>query len=642
MKALVKRSLTLMAVLSIVALSACSGGGAVPPSTVATSDAPASGAATVELSADNVNAWLDEYMPKELDSRKIAGATVAVVKDGEMLTTRGFGHADLGTKGNDPVPVDPDKHIFRVASIAKIPTSIAVMQLVEQGKVDLDTDINSYVDVPIKRRFDTPITLRHLLTHTAGFEEHLGLGIGAESFDLETGAMHEPPEQVYEPGTTYGYSNYGMSLAGFIVQKVSGQRFEDYTREHIFEPLGMDSTTYEQPLPEALRPRMSQGYPDSTQAPSLFRVTGQPSGSLTSSAPDFAKFMIAQMNHDPRILKPETWEQMQTADPNEKLGGMQKGDRIGLGYFLTQHNGHKVIGHSGDFSHFHSLYQIYPEHGVGVFVSFNSTGILPGPAYADFGARFADQFFPDITPESSLTPEERIQHANQVAGTYKSSRQMESTFLAQFEFEHRVDVTNNGIFLASRNKEYIEIEPFVWREIDGDTRISADFSTGKPRLNVGSTRVLDLLPPDRALMGLSRPLGIVLLGSVLLLWFIGGVRVLDAHHRGDKPNTLGKPGRLARLGGILALVMPVVWVVTAVVITRTVEQHIPEWWIRGVQGLQLLAVLALIPAVWDVVRAVRDKRGWPRVLVSVALVVGLLAMACWAILGNALSLDISY
>ncbi|MDO4259717.1 MAG: serine hydrolase [Actinomycetaceae bacterium] len=604
-----------------------------------------------ELTAENVNTWLDGYMPAALESRKIAGATVAVVKDGKVLTTRGFGYADTGNGGEGkPVPVDPDKHLFRVGSISKIPTSIAVMQLVEQGKVELDADISTYVDAPIKRRFDTPITVRHLLTHTAGFEEHLfNAATGPESYDLEKGVMLDPPEQVYEPGTTPAYSNYGMDMLGLIVQKVSGQRFEDYVQANIFDPLEMESSTYEQPMPENLASRMSKGYMDSSQDPSPFEVAPQPAGSLTTSAPDFAKFMIAHTNRDPRILKPETWEQMWNAAPNEKLGGMQQGERVGLGYMLSQRNGHRIAGHGGDTTLFHSWYDIYPEQGIGLFISVNSTGTGTHDIREEIAKRFADQYLPDTTSLSGLGSEERIQHAQQIAGIYDSSRSWHSTFFVQANGPQAAHIgakSNGNIVLSIGGKsvEYEEIQPYLWREIGGDRHISADLSAGYPRLN--QMGIMTYIPQSSAntAMAVLSTASYVLLGIVLVLWVVGGLRSAIARHYGVAlPVPLNWQGRVGRIGAILAVPMPTVWTLLASAIAPTVfTTRMPDWWIRGVQGLQLLAVLALIPAVWDVVRAVREKRGWPRVLVAVALVLGLLAMACWAVLGNALNPDISY
>lgn len=175
--------------------------------------------------------------------------------------------------------MDPQSTLFRVASISKIPTSISAMQLVEQGKLDLDTDIDTYLDFEVERSFDEPITLRHLLTHTAGFEEYLHGGFTPDaSYDLERHVKEDVPAQVFAPGTTPAYSNYGMDLVGYIVQRVSGERFEDYAREHVLEPAGMTSSTYDQPLPEELKGRMARGYTTADQPAQPFETSDPPAG----------------------------------------------------------------------------------------------------------------------------------------------------------------------------------------------------------------------------------------------------------------------------------------------------------------------------------------------------------------------------
>ena len=231
-----------------------------------------------QLTAEDVNAWLDGKLPDALKNGDIPGAVVSVVKDGQVVTTRGYGWADTGASGGQPVAVDPQKSLFRVASVSKIPTSIAAMQLVEQGKVDLDADIRAYLDFEIERRFDEPLTLRHLLTHSAGFEEHGSLTPGT---DLEAFVKNDSPAQVFAPGTTPGYSNYGMALAGYIVQRVSGQPFEAYVREHVLEPAGMTSSTYEQPLPEGLTGSLGPGYTSAGEEVPFELMGDFPAGSLT-------------------------------------------------------------------------------------------------------------------------------------------------------------------------------------------------------------------------------------------------------------------------------------------------------------------------------------------------------------------------
>ena len=166
-----------------------------------------------ELTKADVDAWLDEKIPDALSNGKIPGAVVTVVHDGQVVTNRGYGYADTGADGAEPKPVEAERTLFRWASISKIPTSIAVMQLVEQGKIDLDADISTYVDVKIDRKFPGDITVRHLLTHTAGFEETYA---SWHEFDFDVYVTQKAPKQVFAPGTTPAYSNYGMSLAGYI------------------------------------------------------------------------------------------------------------------------------------------------------------------------------------------------------------------------------------------------------------------------------------------------------------------------------------------------------------------------------------------------------------------------------------------
>ena len=157
-----------------------------------------------DLTKADVDAWLDGKIPAALNNGKIPGAIVTVVHDGQVVTNRGYGYADTGADGGEPKPVDAERTLFRPGSISKIPTSIAVMQLVEQGKLDLDVDISTYVDVKIDRRFPGNITLRHLLTHTAGFEERYGgvLFAPERGEDLAGIVTTDPPVQVFAPGTT--------------------------------------------------------------------------------------------------------------------------------------------------------------------------------------------------------------------------------------------------------------------------------------------------------------------------------------------------------------------------------------------------------------------------------------------------------
>src|SRR5262245_12167635 len=209
-----------------------------------------------ELTVADVHAFLDGFVPMQLERENIAGAAVLVVKDGAIFFAKGYGYSDVEKK----VPVTVDATLFRPGSISKLFTWTAVMQLVEQGKLDLDRDVNEYLDFKIPAKFGKPITLRNIMTHTPGFEEQIKDLINEEGAPIATLRQHlveHMPERIFPPGTTPAYSNYGASLAGYIVEHVSGKPFNDYVAENIFKPLGMSRSTFVQPLPAELKPMMS-------------------------------------------------------------------------------------------------------------------------------------------------------------------------------------------------------------------------------------------------------------------------------------------------------------------------------------------------------------------------------------------------
>jgi CubicO group peptidase (beta-lactamase class C family) len=202
------------------------------------------------LTKADVDLWLDGYMPYALRTGDIPGAVVTVVKDGQILTTRGFGYADRDKR----TAVDPNKTLFRPGSISKLFTWTAVMQQVEAGKIDLDADVNTYLDFKIPARNGKPITTRQLMTHTAGFEEVAKSLIfyGQPEPVLGDYLKKHLPHRIFDAGTTPAYSNYATALAAYIVERVSGETFNDYLDRHVMGPLKMANTTFRQPLPANL------------------------------------------------------------------------------------------------------------------------------------------------------------------------------------------------------------------------------------------------------------------------------------------------------------------------------------------------------------------------------------------------------
>jgi CubicO group peptidase (beta-lactamase class C family) len=464
---------------------------AVTPA-AATTTATATAAAPVgtPLTAADVNAWLDGYLPYALKSGDISGAVVVVVKDGAVLTERGFGYSDVEKR----VPVDPAHTLFRPGSVSKLVTWTAVMQMVEQGKIDLDADINQYLDFKVPGLDGKPITMRNLMQHTAGFEEQAKGIIAEEPSTLPPyDALLKVwvPERIFAPGTTPAYSNYGASLAAYIVQRVSGEGFDDYLDKHIFAPLDMKESSFRQPLPAALKPLMSKGYPQASEDARPYEIIGPaPAGSLASSGEDMAHFMIAHLQngeyHGNRILKAETAEQMH----NSPLTMLPPLNRMELGFFETNINDREVIGHLGDTDYFHTSLHLFLKDNVGFYVSFSSPGKdgaaggLRGAMFQDF----ADRYFPAVAPKAGVDEKTSAAHSALMSGTWAVSRTSRSNFLTGVAFisQTKVGVGKKGELvlpfpgLNGKPRHWIETAPFVWFDEDGHDRAAAKVVDGKP------------------------------------------------------------------------------------------------------------------------------------------------------------------
>ena len=193
---------------------------------------------------DGLETFLDEFFNKNMAELNIPGAAVAVVKDGEILFSEGYGFADL----EQQIPVDPAQTIMRVGSVSKLFTATAAMQLVEQGLIDLDKDVNSYLTaLQISDELSQPVTLDQLLTHTAGFEDRV-IGTSTLSPDevlpLGEHLGDSIPKRVLEPGSVHSYSNFGFGLTGQLIEEISGMPFTQYVEENILQPVGMTRTTF--------------------------------------------------------------------------------------------------------------------------------------------------------------------------------------------------------------------------------------------------------------------------------------------------------------------------------------------------------------------------------------------------------------
>lgn len=427
------------------------------------------------LEPADVEAFFDGIFPIQLEGSDIAGATVLVSKDGQTLLEKGYGFADWQKK----VPVDAAGTPFRLASISKLFSWVSVMQLVEQGKLDLDTDINSYLDFQIRPAFGKPVTLRNLMTHTGGFEEVArGVMFTDPSQRLSLGQFlkDNQPNRLYPPGTVPAYSNYGVGLAGYIVERISGQPFEKYVQQQVFAPLGMTHSTFNEPLPAGIV--ASHGYYTTDKTPVPFEIfEPAPAGGVSSSAADMGRFGKALLNggelQNHRILNPETVRAMWTPQ-------FRASDQLPaacMGFYQVWRNRLRFVGHNGDLLAFHSMFIIEPEQKLVLFVSYNSVGSAE-KVRDEIIRQFADRYYPSSGEITYVTPSR--QDAREYAGSYTITRRADSTKLALLKLlmQGHTKVGKDGILTVNVIKDARDhpakfklIGKDLWQQMDEQHRL---------------------------------------------------------------------------------------------------------------------------------------------------------------------------
>lgn len=423
----------------------------------------------------SLTTFVDSIMEKDMNRLQIPGAVISIVKDDKIILAKGYGSSNL----EKAAPVDPTTSMFRIASTTKLFTWTAVMQLVEQGKIDLDTDINTYLkSVKIPATYPEPITMRHLMTHTAGFEEGgVGYQITTDPAKLP-GSISETLNKhmlarVRPPGQISSYSNYGATLAGLIVEEVSGVPYNDYIKKYIFDPLDMKYSTVVEPLPESFMSNKVVGYNSENGSfipgTPTFEGGFRPAGSGTVSAVDMAHFMIAHLQNGKyggqQILRPETAELMHSTafQFDKRLPG------VDLGFAEKQINGLTLITHGGSDPMFNTGLYLVPTKHVGIFVSYN--GGEGGDSAADLIQAFFNRYYPapDASQAEFIASDESIQ---KYVGSYQFTRRNISDIDKFFNFfaQLNVSVEDNKLSLGSGSEQqlYREVGPNMF-QLEGGT-----------------------------------------------------------------------------------------------------------------------------------------------------------------------------
>jgi CubicO group peptidase (beta-lactamase class C family) len=554
--------------------------------------------------APELQHFFDSLIPEQLESLHIPGAALAVVRGDELLLAKGYGYADLETQR----PVDPARTLFRTGSVAKLFTATAVMQLVEQGRLDLHADVNDYLDFTIPATYARPITLAHLLTHTPGFEDHPeGLFVYTleETQPLGDYLKQGIPARVFPPGEVIAYSNYGMALAGYIVERLSGEPFALYVENHIFAPLGMEHSTIRQPLPPALADEMARGYNfhngDYVKGGFLF-VGPYPAGAMSAPAADLAPFMIAHLQEgrygERAILQPATVHLMQrrhyTADP--RLDGMA------YGFMEQQVNGQHILFHRGSTFQFNAALYLLPAEQLGIYLVYNGVGAVD--ASKQLMSAFMDRFYPAPALAQATLPASAAARLAPYTGEYHLARAQYSSQGAFFRLldAAQVGATPEGalsLTVAGETETYVELEPGLFRhhlrderlafytDPDGALWLSLD---GNPAF-VSFTATLAYRAPWYATL----PVAVLLIVGSLLLFVISMVGwSLAALRRRRQGTRMPLPARLARWTAALFGLLFVIFLGSLLSVLGDID---PAYGLPRVifREPPIVAVIALIP-----------------------------------------------
>jgi CubicO group peptidase (beta-lactamase class C family) len=580
----------------------------------------------VELTAADLDSFLDGFMPQQIEKADIAGAVIAVVKDGKVIFEKGYGYSDVEKK----TLVSPQDTLFRPGSISKLFTWTAVMQQVEQGKLDLDRDVNEYLDFKIPQTFGKPTTLRNIMTHRSGLEETIkDLFVSSEK-DLTPMARYLPshlPAQIFPPGTIPAYSNYATTVAAYIVQRISGEPFDDYVDNHFFKPLNMTRATFRQPLPESLKPFMSNGYALGSGKPKPFEyVEVAPAGSLSASAESMSHWMIMHLQNgrygDVQILKPETAVQMHARQEGWPAGM----NAMALGFYEQNMNGHRVIAHGGDTEAFHSNLLLILDANTGLFVSYNSAGRPDhGDNRGNLFVKFMDRYFPGA-PANEPTLSTAAADAKSVAGPYKISRRFETNILAMTtmlgEAKFVADPKDNTIYLDGFLKEengqprhFREIGPMQFRSVDGPEKVAFVKDANGRRIAYIDYPFMVFQEVDSALDRqmfnyVAIGFGLAMVVLTILMWPVAAI--LRKHY--GKPLTLDDSARKWRRLVKLVCFIDIAYLIGLVLVLNALQKlQLGSSGDLKIHFLQVLGVLGGVGALIAIVAAIKsltDSQQW--------------------------------
>lgn len=409
-------------------------------------------------------AFVDGVVAAHMREHDIPGTSVSIVKDGKVLFAKGYGYTDLeaATRANG------EESLFRIGSVSKTFIWTAVMMLVERGAIDLDADVNTYLDgIVIPGKFGAPVTMNHLMAHRAGFEDSFGVFTIPREGDISlTEALNKNmPARVYAPGARTSYSNWGSALAAKIIEDVTGETYADFLFLEILNPLGMSSTALSGPatMPSALRARLSKGYElkagGLVEAELMNIGPYAPAGAMSMSAADMARWMQLHLGAGSldgvRLMTPQTHATMWSRAFTDRAAGAD----LAHGFFSRNYRGYDAYGHGGATAAFFTYMDLIPSLNVGIYISQNAT--TDRTLVSDLSQLVIDHLVDHSETTVVDADDLAIARAGDAAGSYLANRRSFTQFEKAFALTAatKVSAGDNGSIIVTNGNGPMLYEP---------------------------------------------------------------------------------------------------------------------------------------------------------------------------------------
>ncbi|NQZ43573.1 MAG: beta-lactamase family protein [Flavobacteriaceae bacterium] len=407
---------------------------------------------------------LDSVFSTIMEAEHIPGAAYIIVKDGAVLLKGGYGFTSLGEAIDR---VDPDSTIFRIGSVSKTFTAMAVLQLADAGKIDLHRPVNDYLkSIQVASPFQKAITPAHQIDHSAGFDE---LG-GRRVFDLTQRVplsefLQDRLIPIREPGVVSSYSSYGIALAGLLVEEVSGLPLEEYMRQHIWDPLGMQSTGMQ--LNDSVEERLSWGYEyrNGVNVPMPWEYYHTyPASDINSTVVDMGKYLLLHLNdgqwNGRSILDKSYCDQMKYPE----LRVHEKIESFAYGFYEEDIQGFRTVAHGGDMLGYASFLAMVPEENLGAYIVHHHEGTrLRYEVMEVIMAHFSKGETERSEPQPIAQPTDLARFT----GNYQWSTFCHGCASGHRPPVHELVENEDGTF-SIFGRRFFQVAPFLFRSTDGE------------------------------------------------------------------------------------------------------------------------------------------------------------------------------